>query len=159
MGATRGESNPPSDTINPTVWVEVRLGAHRLRFWVVGQLQPEVLIDLRLVVRCGCSQHLPEVPECGDQIADLILRHPGTLRRLAELGLRQGALRLGLGDPAAHHAGVGAAVQRRPVARQLRLTLPDRRARRDHPDLTRIVVLTSSPSSLARSRPHRPAPN
>lgn len=113
-------SNPPSDTNHyPTVRAEIHCGAHRLRFWLVGEPEPELSVDLGLVGRVGVAEHGGDVAECRYQVRDFWSGHPArTVANVrAEICFGAGAFGLGLGDPFGNHHRSGNCTNRHTPAR------------------------------------------
>jgi hypothetical protein len=105
---------------------------------VVSQPEPELAIDLCLVARVGVVDDLGDVGQCGDDVTDLFAGEPlaaGAV--LAQPGLGEGLLGLGLGDPLADDLWIAAGVEGGPVGGELPVAVGDGPA---FGSLVRVVV-------------------
>ncbi|MDA8311611.1 MAG: hypothetical protein M0Z46_13565 [Actinomycetota bacterium] len=97
---------------------EARLDGHHPAGRVVGELEPELAVDLGLVLRRGGGEHAQEVAEAAHQGAQLVASHalaPLTGRPF-QLDLCGKSLGLDLADPGAHDRRVGAGLEGGSVA-------------------------------------------
>ena len=104
------------------------LDGHQVLCRLVGQLRSEAGVEVRLGGRFGGGEHVADRAEAIDDGADLV-----DVKRLTcgsgESLLSTESVALDLGDPLADHGGIGAGVERRPVALEARvavLELPER---------------------------------
>ncbi|MDA8072509.1 MAG: hypothetical protein M0Z82_13150 [Actinomycetota bacterium] len=100
------------------VGAEARLDDHHPASRVVGELEPELAVDLGLVLRRGGGEHAQEVAEAAHQGGQLVAGHglvPLAGRSL-QLDLCSKSLGLDLGDPGADDRLIGAGLERSAVA-------------------------------------------
>ncbi|MDA8297475.1 MAG: hypothetical protein M0004_12985 [Actinomycetota bacterium] len=96
----------------------MRLDGHHPAGRVVGESEPELAVDLGLVLRRGGGEHAQEVAEAAHQGSQLVAGHalvPLT-GRLLQLDLCGKPFGLDLGDPGAHDRRVGAGLEGGAVA-------------------------------------------
>lgn len=110
----RGGSSPPPDTNQIPIWVRDRLClyADLLLFWLVGESESELPVDLGAVGGLGFGEGCGDVAELLDERGDLFAGHGfGRLGAgCGELLLDLAPLVLDFGDPSGDDGGVGACV-------------------------------------------------